>query len=348
MTVSIYKEFSDSADSVVEKLKSTEHHPETNLHVESKLSNSNDDPSSENTESDKDVLPQSSESDVETTVEDVITTEKSNSNEQSTVPGAEENIRDENSNNEDANEDDILAQDKITDENGDEKDIIGVTNENGSDKPKIDSNENQEKTPDESETGENSKDLDQPKAVEGENVIVDGKDAEDNKATEDNAETEENAETDDNAENEEEAEDNVEAYTESDIDSSDEYDPNEENLENQYVESQDDYENEGDEEEIDGQTTENPETMTDRFGREMGRESSPMQKFVGLVAIIVMASMLVYFLKFQTPRLEKDETRYQPLNDVDDSPEHVHMSLINGTTDDADDDDEEDEVWKWS
>ncbi len=57
-----------------------------------------------------------------------------------------------------------------------------------------------------------------------------------------------------------------------------------------------------------------------------------------------MASMLVYFLKFQSPRLEKDETRYQPLNDVDDSPEHVRMSLINGATDDVDD--EEDEVWK--
>ena len=67
---------------------------------------------------------------------------------------------------------------------------------------------------------------------------------------------------------------------------------------------------------------------------------------IKLVAIIVMASMLVYFLKFQSPRLEKNETRYQPLNDVDDSPEHVRMSLINGATDDADDDDEEDEVWK--
>ena len=60
-----------------------------------------------------------------------------------------------------------------------------------------------------------------------------------------------------------------------------------------------------------------------------------------------MASMLVYFLKIQRPRSEKDETRYQPLNSVDDSPEHVRMSLINGGTGDGDDDDEEeDEVWK--
>ena len=62
-----------------------------------------------------------------------------------------------------------------------------------------------------------------------------------------------------------------------------------------------------------------------------------------------MASMLVYFLKFQRPSLEKrDETRYQPLNNVDDSPEHVRMSLLNGGSGDADDfdDEEEDEVWK--
>jgi len=307
---------------------------------------------------DEDVLPQSPENDKEISTESVNATEKTNMNELSTVPGDEENIRDENSNNDDTSQDANLAKD-----NSEDKDIVDVPDKTDSDKPETGDNENpedHEKTAGESKTAEDSKNLDKAKDIDDEKVSENEKQSEGKTDTEGNADSEENLESevlDDETENVFEA------------DETDEYDPNEELSENQYVESQDEFvEEEKDEEEV---TSENLEIVTDRFGREMGRESSPTQKFFGvsstvhfinvlffkqfphrysfkLVAIIVMAMMLVYFLKFQSPRLEKDETRYQPLNDVEDSPEHVRMSLINGATDDADEDDEEDEVWKWS
>ncbi|CAG5097408.1 Oidioi.mRNA.OKI2018_I69.XSR.g15064.t1.cds [Oikopleura dioica] len=155
---------------------------------------------------------------------------------------------------------------------------------------------------------------------------------------------------------------------EEDIQDDPEDDIDEDEEESEYTENE--YEEDEDEEQTfleDDATSEsdhygevigsNEEVKEDYVGHELRNEinddrfSPPAQKLFGLVAIIVMASMLVYFLKFQRPSLEKKgETRYQPLNNVDDSPEHVRMSLLNGASGDADDfdDEEEDEVWKWS